>query len=101
MAGETLHAEIQANASASSPIAQMARESLGLEGSVDEQLEGFKRRREELVLLKLEEEIRGMAQARVMTLQDKLEQIRDPASSTRLDERMRLMLTNSYMKKMS
>ena len=54
MAGETLHAEIQANASASSPIAQMARESLGLEGSVDEQLEGFKRRREELVLLKLE-----------------------------------------------
>ena len=33
MAGETLHAEIQANASASSPIAQMARESLGLEGA--------------------------------------------------------------------
>lgn len=93
MAGDvSMHAEIQANAESSSPIAQMARESLG----IDEQLTGFKRRREELELLKLEEEIKGMAQSRVITLQDKLEQMRDP-HGTKLDDRTRLMFQDTYM----
>ena len=97
MAGDaTLHAEIQANGSSSSPIAQMARESLGSQEVVDEQLVRLKRRREELELLKLEEEIKGMAQARVMALQDALEQISDPGS-TKLDKRLRHEFTGSYM----
>ena len=61
----------------------------------DPSLVGFKRRREELELLKLEEEIKGMAQTRVMRLQDKLEQIRD-TEATKLDERTRLMFQDAY-----
>lgn len=88
--------QIHANASSTSPIAQMARESLGMTQGDDPVAVGFKRRREELELLKLEEEIKGLAQNRVMTLQDKLEQIRDPDSS-KLDERTRLMFQDAYM----
>ena len=95
MAGDgTLHAEIQANASSSSPIAQMARGSLGLQSVVDEQLIGFKRKREELELLKLEEEIKGMAQTRILTAAAELERIIDPTRSN-LDDRTRLMIQDS------
>jgi hypothetical protein len=97
MAGDqSLVSEIHANASSASPIAQMARESLGMTQGEDPVAVGFKRRREELELLKLEEEIKGLTQNRVMTLQDKLEQIRDPVSN-RLDERTRLMFQDAYM----
>jgi hypothetical protein len=97
MAGDqSLVSEIHANASSASPIAQMARESLGMTQDNDPVAVGFKRRREELELLKLEEEIKGLTQNRVMTLQDKLEQIRDPVSN-RLDERTRLMFQDAYM----
>lgn len=93
---ESLVDQIHANASSTSPIAQMARESLGMTQGDDPVAVGFKRRREELELLKLEEEIKGLAQNRVMTLQDKLEQIRDPVAN-RLDERTRLMFQDAYM----
>lgn len=95
MAGdETLHAEVRANNTSSSPIAQMARESLGFP-AVDEQLfVGFKRRREELELLKLEEEIKGMTQNRILSTTAELERIRDP-SRCNLDERTRLMIQDS------
>lgn len=91
MAGDaSMHAEIQANAQSNSPIAQMARESLG----IDEQLTGLKRRREELELLKLEEEIKGMAQSRLLCTTAELERIRDPTRSN-LDDRTRLMIQDA------
>ncbi len=94
MAGdETLHAEIQANSTSSSPVAQMARESLGI-SAMDEQLVGLKRRREELELLKLEEEIKGMTQNRILSTTAELERIRDP-SRCNLDDRTRLMIQDT------
>lgn len=105
MAGDvSMHAEIQANAESSSPIAQMARESLG----IDEQLIGFKRRREELEVLKMEleistmrvncykqeEEARSMVQTRILSATAELERIRDPSRSN-LDDRTRLMIQDS------
>lgn len=105
MAGDVnMHAEIQANAESNSPIAQMARESLG----IDEQLIGFKRRREELEVLKMEleistmrvncykqeEEARSMVQTRILSATAELERIRDPTRSN-LDDRTRLMIQDS------
>lgn len=105
MAGdESLHAEIQANSTSGSPIAQMARESLG----IDEQLIGFKRRREELEVLKMEleistmrvncyrqeEEARSMVQTRILSATAEIERIRDPTRSN-LDDRTRLMIQDS------
>jgi hypothetical protein len=91
---QTLHAEIDANAASSSPIAQLARDSMD---PSEEQLVGFKRRREELELFKLEHEIntlivenRAKEQARIMSANAELERIRDP-TRTNLDERTRLM----------
>lgn len=69
---------------------------------------GFKRKREELELLKMEleinamrvisykqeEETRTMAQARILTAAAELERIRDPARSN-LDDRTRLMVQDS------
>jgi hypothetical protein len=91
MAGDgTLHAEIEANSVSSSPIAQMARASLGM----DEWTVGIKRRREELELCKLEEEIKGLTQARILATTAELERIRDPAQCN-LDDRTRLMITDA------
>lgn len=94
LAGDgSLHAEVDANAKSSSPIAQMARASLGIEKE-DPVTVGFKRRREELELLKMEEEIKSMAQTRILTAGVELERYRDPKRSN-LDERTRLMLQDS------
>ncbi len=49
---QSLHAEIDANAMSSSPIAQLARESLGMQAADSHGLVGFKHKREELELLK-------------------------------------------------
>ena len=49
---QSLHAEIDGNATSSSPIAQLARESLGMPAADSLELVDFKRRREELELLK-------------------------------------------------
>ena len=95
MAGDqSLVSEIQANASSTSPIAQMARESLGMTQGDDPVAVGFKRRREELELLKLEEEIKGMTQSRIITASTELERIRDPTQSN-LDDRTRLMIQDA------
>ena len=109
MAGdESMHAEIQANSVSSSPIAQMARESLGLQVVEDEHSVGFKRRREELEVLRMEleistmrvncykqeEEARSMAQARILSTTAELERIRDPLRSN-LDDRTRLMIQDA------
>lgn len=106
MAGDnSLITEINANAESSSPIAQMARESLGIDEST---LVGFKRRREELELLKLEEEIntmrannhkleeetKGMAQARIIAVKTELEELNGPTKSN-LDDRTRLMIQDA------
>ena len=91
---ESMHAELDANATSSSPIAQMARESLGVQAADSEGLVGFKRRREELELLKMEEEIKGMTQARILGLKAELEQLSD-SSTTKLDEPTRLMFKDT------
>jgi hypothetical protein len=57
---------------------------------------GFKRRREELELSKLEEEVKAMAQTRITALRGELEQLSDP-QATKLDERTRLMLKDTFM----
>ena len=59
-----------------------------------EQLAGFKRRRETLELLKLEEEIRGMTQTRIIAASMEIERIRDPSRSN-LDDRTRLMIQDA------
>jgi hypothetical protein len=61
---------------------------------VAEELVGFKRRREELELFRLEEEIRGMTQARIIAATAEIERIRDPARSN-LDDRTRLMIQDA------
>lgn len=95
MAGDQqLVNEINSNASSNSPIAQMARASLGPERGGDEHLVGFKRRREELELLKLEEEIKGMVQTRIITATAEIERVRDPIRSN-LDDRTRLMIQDA------
>ena len=91
---ESLVDQIHANASSTSPIAQMARESLGMTQGDDPVAVGFKRRREELELLKLEEEIKGMTQSRIITASTELERIRDPTQSN-LDDRTRLMIQDA------
>lgn len=90
---QSLIMEIQANAASDSPIAQMARESLGIVKE-DAVMVGLKRKREELELLKMEEEIKEMAQSRILEAAERLEHYRDPAKSN-LDERTRLMMQDS------
>jgi hypothetical protein len=94
IAGErSLIAEINANAESNSPLTQMARAAAPEE---DAATVGFKRRREELELFKLEEEVRAMARTRLANLKNDLEELADP-STTKLDERTRLMFKDSYM----
>jgi len=102
MAGDQqLVNEINSNASSNSPIAQMARASLGQEPVVDELLVGFKRRREELELLKMEHEIntmimenRAKQQALLLGATAEMERVRDPIRSN-LDDRTRLMIQDA------
>lgn len=93
---KTLIAEINANATSNSPIAQMARGGMGAPAEDEVVMVGFKRRREELELFKLEAEIKGMEQARITSLKKELELISDPTSS-KLDERTRLLFKDTYM----
>ena len=71
----------------------MARAAAPAEDTV---LLGFKRRREELELFKLEEEIGAMARTRLVNLKNDLQELADP-TATKLDERTRLMFKDSYM----
>lgn len=95
MAGDgSLRAEIEANAGSAAPIAQLARESLGMQAEADPVVIGMKRKREELELFKMEEEIKGMVQARIFATTAELERLRDPVRSN-LDDRTRLMIQDS------
>lgn len=94
MAGDqTLYEEINSNAVSDSPIAQMARESLDIEKE-ELAMVGVKRRREQLELLKMEEEIKAMAQSRIIAASNELERFRDPLRHN-LDSRTRLMMQDS------
>ena len=82
---QSLHAEIDANATSNHPVAQMARESLTLpDADASRHSVGLKRRREEREELTLE-------QARVMSLMDDHDRV---CSNSSLDERTRLFLKN-------
>lgn len=88
-------------------IEKYIRENLCSGENTTEQV-GFKRKREELEMLKMEleinamrvnsfkqeEETRTMAQARILTAAAELERIRDPTRSN-LDDRTRLMIQDS------
>jgi hypothetical protein len=88
-------------------IENYIKENLSSGEGISDQV-GFKRKREELELLKMEleinamrvisykqeEETRTMAQARILTAAAELERIRDPARSN-LDDRTRLMIQDS------
>jgi hypothetical protein len=91
---QSLILEVNANAVSNSPIAQMARDSLGIEKD-DPVMVGFKRKREQVELLKLEEEVKAMTQTRILEAAEKLERIRNPSIPSFLDERTRLMLQDS------
>lgn len=98
---ESLVDQIHANASSTSPIAQMARESLGMTQGDDPVAVGFKRRREELELLKIEHEINTLMvenkikeQNSIIAASMEIERIRDPARSN-LDDRTRLMIQDA------
>jgi hypothetical protein len=56
---------------------------------------GSKRRREQLEFFEKEENIKMMAQTRILQAADRLERMRDPSSRSNLDERTRLMLQDS------
>lgn len=84
---QSLHAEIDANATSNSPIAQMARESLGMAGGDKPALVGLKRRREELELLKLEHE-------RVSSLMTDYEKM---CTNTTLDEQAKTAFKAMYL----
>ena len=76
--------------------------SLGVVSAAEEHmLTGLKRKREELELLKLEEEIKTMTQARIMMAQTRIiaataeiERVRDPIRSN-LDDRTRLVIQDA------
>jgi hypothetical protein len=92
----SLHAEIEANAGSGSGLARLARESLGIQQEREDDAVsiGMKRKREELELLKMEEEIKGMPLNRILAASAELERLRDPTRSN-LDERTRLMIQDS------
>jgi len=76
-------------------IEKYIRENLGLGPAAEEpMLTGFKRRREELELFKLEEEIKGMVQTRILAAAAEMERVRDPIRSN-LDDRTRLMIQDA------
>ena len=62
--------------------------------SSDSVMVSLKRKREQLELLKMEEEIKGMAQLRILTACNELERFRDPLRHN-LDDRTRLMMQDS------
>jgi hypothetical protein len=97
MAGDkTLQAELDANAASDSPIAQMARASLGIkQGDEEAYTICLKRKREELEQLKLAEEIKGLTQTRIINAYAEIERIRDPSNPTNADERTRLMMQDA------
>ena len=58
---------------------------------------GFKRRREELELLRMEEEVKTMAQVRIISAGAEIERILDPTRSN-LDDNTRLMVLEAMQK---
>lgn len=75
-------------------IENYIKENLSSGDGKSEQV-GFKRKREELELLKMEEEIKVMAQTRILEAADRLERYRNPTVLCNLDERTRLMMQDS------
>ena len=88
---QSLHAEIDANDASSHPMAQMARESLNVQTIDKPALGGFKRRREELELLKMEHE-------RVSSLAVDYEKM---CTNTTLDEQAKTAFKATYLNLLS
>lgn len=91
---QSLHAEIDANAMSNSPIAQLARKSLGIQAADSLELVGFKRRREELELLALERERLVLEHERVSRLAADYEKM---CTNTTLDEQAKTTFKQIYL----
>ena len=76
-------------------IENYIKTNMGIVSAAEEHmLTGLKRKREELELLKLEEEIKGMVQTRIIAATAEIERVRDPIRSN-LDDRTRLMIQDA------
>lgn len=102
---QRLISEINANAASESPVAQMARASLGIEPAVDELSLTRKRRIEELEIERLEVEIESKKLANAVLARDSArehlvtvaDRYRELCQDTVMDERARLMLKDSFL----
>jgi hypothetical protein len=94
MAGDqSMHAELRSNAESSSPIAQMARASLQSE-QADQQDQINKRKREELELLSLEQDLRAKMHENAMKIMTSYQTL---CTDTTMDERARLMFKDYFL----
>lgn len=84
---QSLHAEINMNATSSHPLAQMARESLGVQAPSSPELVGFKRQREEL-------ELRTLEHDRVSRLAADYERM---CTNTTLDDEAKAAFKKTYL----
>ena len=75
-------------------IEDYIKNNMGPFPASNEQLVGFKRRREELELLKLDEEVKLMTQMRMTSLREEYNLV---CTDTTMDERARLLFKDTYM----
>jgi len=97
MAGDqSMHAELRSNAESASPIAQMARASLQSE-QADQQDQislNNKRKREELELLSLEQDLRAKMHDNAVKIMTSYQTL---CTDTTMDERARLMFKDYFL----
>ena len=92
---QTLSVELNANAKSSSPIAVLARASMDLyeqDDSVNSL--SFKRKREELEIMQMEQDLKARMQANITSLSIDYDKI---CTNTTMDERARLMFKDCYL----
>jgi hypothetical protein len=97
MAGdESMHAELRSNAESNSPIAQMARASLQSDQpSEQDQISlNNKRKREELELLSLEQDLRAKMHDNAVKIMTSYQAL---CTDTTMDERARLMFKDYFL----
>jgi hypothetical protein len=92
---KALAEEIHSNAQSSSPVAVLARASIkSCVVNESENKISFKRKREELEILKMEQDLKAQMQANITNLAVDYDNI---CTNTTMDERARLMFKDCYM----
>ncbi len=91
----SLDHELSANAQSSSPVAVLARASIQSHaGGETENSLSFKRKREELEILRLEQDLKAQMQANITSLTVDYDRI---CTNTTMDERAKLMFKDCYL----